>query len=129
MEKHVDDLIFKDEVYEIIGAAIDVHKELGSGFLESIYEECFGYELNERGIPFETQIQLNVVYKGKKLEKKYIADLIIDGKILVEIKCVSKLTKVFEAQVINYLKATKLKIGLLINFGSEGLLEWKRMVY
>ena len=128
MDKYTDDLIYKKEVYEIIGAAIEVHKELGSGFLESVYEECLAIELNKQNIPFETQVTLSIAYKGQEIQKKYIADLIIFEKILVELKCVPKLTSINEAQIINYLKAAKLKVGLLINFGSDGKLEWKRYV-
>jgi GxxExxY protein len=120
--------LFKEEVFRIIGAAIEVHKELGSGFLESVYEEAMKYESEDRQIPFESQVNIPVYYKGKKLEKEFIADYIGYRGIIVEFKCISKLTKVEEAQIINYLKATRFKVGLLINFGSHGKLEWKRYV-
>ena len=122
------DLLYKEEVYDIIGAAIEVHKELGAGFLESVYEEAMVLESELRGIPHETQVRLDVYYKGKKLNKEFVADYIGYGKIIVEFKCIPKLTKTEEAQIINYLKATSLKLGLLINFGSRGKLEWKRYV-
>ena len=125
MEK---DLLYKKEVYEIIGAAIEVHKELGSGFLESVYEETIVIESKKRKIPHETQVQIPIYYKGKKLNKKFIADYVGYDKIIVELKCIPQLTKVEEAQIINYLKATGMKVGLLINFGSHGKLEWKRYV-
>jgi GxxExxY protein len=120
--------LFKEEVFRIIGAAPEVHKELGPGFLEPVYEEAMKYESEDRQIPFESQVNIPVYYKGKKLEKEFIAGYIGYGGIIVEFKCIPKLTKVEEAQIINYLKATRFKVGLLINFGSHGKLEWKRYV-
>jgi GxxExxY protein len=104
------------------------HRELGPGFLEAVYEEVMIVELRKAGILFESQVQIDIYYEGKKLDKKYRADLIIDGKVLVELKGVSKLTEVHDAQMINYLKATRLKVGLILNFGRSSL-EWKRIVY
>jgi len=123
------ELLYKEEVYQIIGAAIEVHKELGHGFLESVYEECLCIESDDRNIPYETQVNLSIRYKGKKIKKEFIADYIGFGKIIVELKCIPKLTRVEEAQIINYLKATGLKVGLLINFGSREKLEWKRYIF
>ena len=123
-----DDLLYRDEVYQIIGAAIEVHRELGHGFLESVYEECIEIESNRRKIPYGTQVKIPVHYKGKKLKKEFVADYIGFAKIIAEFKCIPKLTKVEEAQILNYLKATGMKVGLLINFGSEGKLEWRRFV-
>jgi len=122
------DLLYKNEVYKIIGAAIDVHKELGSGFLESVYEEAMCYESDLLEIPYETQVQIHVHYKNTILKKHFTADYIGFGKIIVEFKCIPKLTRIEEAQIINYLKATGLKVGLLINFGSLDKLEWKRYI-
>lgn len=122
------DLLYKEEVYRIIGAAIEIHKELGPGFLESVYEEAMVLESNKRQIPYETQVRIPIYYKGQKLTKEFIADYIGFGKIIVELKCIPKLTKVEEAQIINYLKATGMEVGLLINFGSHGKLEWKRYI-
>ena len=122
------DLLYKDEVYKIIGAAIEVHKELGPGFLESVYEEAIVIESKKREIPYKTQVKIPIYYKGQKLKKEFIADYIGYGKIIVELKCIPKLTKVDEAQIINYLKATQMKVGLLINFGSHGKLEWRRFI-
>ncbi len=124
----MSDLLYKDEVYAIVGAAIEVHKELGAGFLEAVYEECMCIESKKRKIQYETQVDLDIQYKGIALKKKYIADYIGFEKIIVEFKCIPKLTKVEEAQIINYLKTTGLPVGLLINFGSKGKLEWKRFV-
>ena len=125
----MEELLYKEEVYAIIGAAIEVHRELGSGYLEAVYEECITIESKRRNVPFETQVELDIRYKGETIQKKYIADYIGFGKILVEFKCIPKLTKVEEAQIINYLKTTGIQVGLLINFGSKGKLEWKRYVF
>lgn len=123
-----ENLLYKDEVYAIIGAAIDVHKELGSGFLESVYEEAMVLESEKRQIPCKTQVKIPVYYKDKKLTKEFMADYIGYGKIIVEFKCIPQLTKIEEAQLLNYLKATNMEVGLLINFGSHSKLEWKRYV-
>ena len=122
------DLLYKEEVYELVGAAIEVHKELGPGFLESVYEEAMVLESNKRQIPHQTQVRIPVCYKGQKLSKEFIADYVGFGKIVVEFKCIPKLTNVEEAQIIHYLKATGMHVGLLINFGSHGKLEWKRYI-
>ena len=123
------DLIFGKEVYEIIGAAIEVHKTLGHGFLEAIYQEALEYELSDRKIPFGSQIELKVKYKDRYLQKTYIADIIAYDKIIIELKALTNLSGKEEAQLINYLKATGFKVGLLINFGSPNKLEWKRFVH
>jgi GxxExxY protein len=122
------ELIFKDEVYSIMGAAMDVHRELGSGFLESVYQEALEMELTRRQVPFESQKNIRITYKGETLKKEFIADLICFGKILVELKAQDSLSGREEAQVLNYLKATSIKLGLVINFGSHPKLEWKRLV-
>ena len=122
------ELIFKKEVYEIVGAAIEVHKILGHGFLEAVYQEAYEYELKRRRIPFRSRVELRIKYKDRYLEKVYIADLTAYGKIIVELKALSNLSGSDEAQVINYLKATGFKVGVLINFGSPIKLEWKRFV-
>jgi GxxExxY protein len=123
------DLIYKEEVFRIIGAAIDVHSELGSGFLEAVYQEAFEIELTNHKIPFESQKSLSILYKDVKLKKEYVPDVICFDKIIVEIKALDKLTGKEEAQIINYLKTTGFFVGLLINFGSHKKLEWKRFVY
>jgi len=122
------DLFLKDEVYAIVGAAIEVHRELGPGFLEPVYQEALEIELNEREIPFEAQKPLRIYYKDRLLTKTYLADLLCYGQIIVELKALNRLSGNEEAQILNYLKATGLKIGLLINFGSHDKLEWKRFV-
>ena len=123
-----DDLLLKDEVYAIIGAAIEVHNELGAGFLEAPYQEAMEIEMDLRGIPFKPQFDLCIKYKGRELKKAYCADFVCYGQIVVEIKAMRELTVREEAQLLNYLKATGLRVGLLINFGDHGRLDWKRLV-
>jgi GxxExxY protein len=122
------ELLYKDEVYAVIGAAIEVHRVLGSGFLEAVYQEALELELQYRGIPFERQRMLRISYKGQELSKTYVADLVCYGEILVELKAASSLTGQDESQLLNYLKATGKRVGLLINFGAAGKLEWCRRV-
>ena len=124
----MSELLCKEEVFDIIGAAIEVHRELGSGFLEPVYQEAMEWELSARGIPFEAQKTLPVFYKGKTLSSKYVADLICHGRVVVELKALDQLSGKEQSQVLNYLKATGLRVGVLINFGSGGKLEWKRFV-
>jgi GxxExxY protein len=122
------ELLFKLEVYAIIGAAIEVHRTLGSGFLEAIYQEAMELELAVRQIPFRSQVELPVLYKGRTLKKCYCADLLCYEKIMVEIKALSQMSGAGEAQILNYLKATGMRVGLLINFGDAGRLDWHRFV-
>jgi GxxExxY protein len=117
-----------ERTYKIIGAAMEVHKELGCGFLEGVYQEALGREFGIQEIPFKSQPTVQISYKGHPLGKTYQPDFICYEEIIVEIKAVSSLSGVEEAQLINYLKATGLKVGLLINFGARSL-EYKRMVY
>jgi len=128
MGQQWDELIYREEVFQIIGAAIEVHKELGSGFLEAVYQEALAYELSLRKIPFVSQQSLKIQYKAHVLNKEYIADLVCFNGIIVELKALQRLTGHEESQIINYLKATGMRVGLLINFGSSGKLEWKRLV-
>jgi GxxExxY protein len=121
------DLKFKEEVYAIIGAAMEVHREKGCGFSEQVYQECLELELADRNIVAEPQKEMQIFYKGRLLKRTYIADFVACGKIIVEFKALDKLTPREEAQVINYLKSSGLEVGLLINFGSQSL-EWKRLV-
>jgi GxxExxY protein len=125
--KAMTDLKFKEEVYAIIGAAMEVHREKGCGFSEPVYQECLELELADRNIVAEPQKEMQIFYKGRLLKRTYIADFIAYGKIIVELKALDKLTPRDEAQVINYLKSSGLEVGLLINFGSQSL-EWKRLV-
>lgn len=122
------EIILKDEVYVIIAAAIEVHRELGPGFSEPVYQEAYEIELHRREVPLEAQKLLTIYYKGQRLRKEYIADLICYGQIITELKALDKLTGREETQLLNYLKATGFHVGLLINFCSHGKLEWKRFV-
>lgn len=125
----MNDLLFKDEVYKIVGAAMDVYNEQGVGFLEEVYQECLEIELGLRDIPFVAQKDLPLYYKGRLLKKKYRADFVCYDKIIVEIKALERLTTNEEAQVLNYLKATGLEVGVLINFGSRNKMEWDRKIW
>ncbi len=122
------ELFLKDEVYAIIGSAIDVYNELGNGFLESIYQEAMEVELKRRKIPFNAQVPLRVRYKDIILEKQFIADLICFGAVLVELKPFDQIASEHESQILNYLNATGLKVGLIICFGNSKELKWKRLV-
>ena len=121
-------LELRDEVYAVIGAAIEVHRQLGPGFLEAVYQEAMERELAVRGIAHVSQKHLPIHYKGRPLESYYVADLLCFDQIIVELKALNRLSGTEESQVLNYLKATGLKVGLLVNFGSHGRLEWKRLV-
>jgi len=122
-------LIYKEEVYAIVGAAMEVYNTLGAGFLEPVYQEAFEIELSSRGIPFGAKRELRITYKDRVLSKSYVADLVLFEKIIVEVKALTSLTSREEAQLLNYLKATGHKVGVLINFGSDRKLDWKRMVF
>jgi GxxExxY protein len=101
---------------KIIGAAIEVHKTLGPGLLESTYEKCLCYELNLRGIPFTNQVSLPVVYKGKQLDCRYQMDLVVENTIILELKSCEKVEPIHQAQLLTYLKLSGLNLGLLLNF-------------
>ena len=113
---------------EIIGAAIDVHKEIGPGLLEGIYQRCLVYELESRGIGVEAEVPLPVIYKEMKFDAAYRADLIIDKKIIVELKAVDQMSPLFTAQLLSYLKMSSLTLGLLINFNVGCLTEGVKRV-
>ena len=114
MEK---ELLFKAECYAIQGAIYEVYREKGSGFHESVYQECLEMELSLREIPFVAQPELKLAYKGRSLRQTYKPDLICSGSIIVELKALTSIRPEHEAQVLNYLKATGLRLGLLVNFG------------
>ena len=120
------DIILKEESYAIIGACFEVHKQLGPGFLEAVYHEALIIELTERNIPFEYEKELPIFFKDKKLNKKYYADFVCHDSIILEIKALNKITSDHQAQVINYLKAAKYRLGILVNFG-ESSLNYKRL--
>lgn len=118
--------LYKDLTYRIIGAAMEVHKELGPGFLESVYEGAFIVELKRLNIPFEQQKKYYVNYKGFDI-KEYYCDLVIEDKVIIELKAIKQIGDIERAQMLNYLKVTKLRLGLLMNFGSESL-EYERII-
>ena len=122
------ELILKEEVYQIVGAAMEVYYQLGCGFLEPIYQQALEIELGRRRIPFEPQQELVIWYKGEMLEKKYVADFICFNQIIIELKALNGLSGRQIAQLINYMKITGMHVGLLFNFGSTPKLEWKRYV-
>jgi len=121
-------LIYPEESYKIIGACFNVYKEKGCGFTEPVYQECLEIELEHQEIPFEAQKKLKLIYRGKELEKTFKPDFICYNKIIVEIKAVSNLIDEYRAQLLNYLNATQMKLGLLVNFGHYPKLEYERLI-
>ena len=121
------ELLLKDEVYAIVGAAMEVHNVLGCGFLEAVYQEALEIELGKRNIPNIPQKKLPIYFKDNLLKKTYVVDYIAFEKIVIEIKALIHLSSLEEAQLLNYVKAGDYELGLLINFGAESL-QWKRMV-
>ncbi len=125
----VEDLSARDpRTYAIIGAAMEVHKHLGCGFLESVYQEALAIELGLRGIPFRREVRLPVSYKGQVLAKSFCADFVCFDSLVIELKALAHMSGSEEAQLINYLKATRYKVGLLLNFGARSL-EHRRFVF
>ena len=114
-----NELVFRDECYAIQGAVFEVYREMGGGFLEAVYQECLEKELRRRGIPFLAQQELKLFYKGEELKQTYKPDLICYETIIVELKALRDLAGEHRSQVLNYLKATGLRLGLLVNFGSS----------
>jgi GxxExxY protein len=122
------ELHYKDEVFATIGAAIEVHKTLGPGFLEAVYHEAMEIESAKIKLPFASPVKLKIQYKGQELKKEYEADMVFFETIIVELKAADRLTSHDEGQLLNYLKVTGYRVGLLINFSSHGKLEWKRLI-
>ncbi|MDD3050055.1 MAG: GxxExxY protein [Candidatus Cloacimonetes bacterium] len=122
------DLLLKDECYRIVGACMEVHRTLGCGFLESVYQEALALEFNYQNIPFEREKLIEINYKGIKLAKHYFADFICYDKIILELKALSAITSDHEAQILNYLKATGMEVGILVNFGEKSL-TYERKVF
>ncbi|MEQ8846217.1 GxxExxY protein [Botrimarina sp.] len=121
-------LVLKDEAYRIVGACFEVYNTLGCGFLEAVYQEALELELSERGIPFKSQAALRIAYKGRTLSTEYKADLVCFGQILVELKAVSELVDAHRSQTLNYLHATRMPLGLLVNFGHKSDLQHERFL-
>jgi len=128
MNTNPDPDLFQQEGYDFMAACFEVYNELGHGFLEEVYQESVEIELTERDIPFTSKPKLQLFYKDKPLRKTYEADLIVIGEIVIELKAAKAILPEHEAQLINYLRATKKRIGYLVNFGAHPRLEWKRRV-
>ena len=126
-EKH-EKIIYESECYQIQGAIFEVYKEMGSGFLEAVYQKCLERELNQRQIPYEAKHEINLSYKNEPLDLTYVPDFVCYGKIIVEIKVVKEIAPEHKAQLLNYLKATSMKLGLLVNFGSHPKTQIVRMI-
>ncbi|MDR1290820.1 MAG: GxxExxY protein [Planctomycetaceae bacterium] len=122
------ELLYKNECYTIQNAIFAVYKEIGSGFLEAVYQECLENELRELSVPFERQKELRLYYKGKLLEQTYRADIICYDKIILELKAVTEIGSAHKSQILNYLKMSKLELGLLVNFGHYPNVEIARIV-
>ena len=120
--------MFKQEGYDLMAAAFEVYNTLGHGFLEEVYHECLLIELLKKGISFQSQPELNIIYKETTLNKTYRPDIYVCDAIIVELKAVKTLCDEHMAQLMNYLKATGKPVGYLINFGNPEKLEWKRII-
>jgi len=125
----MEEFLLKEETYKIIGACFEVYKEKGCGFLEPVYQECLEIEMGFQGIPFKSLASLMLEYKGQSLKHTYEPDFICYSKVIVELKAVSQLIDEHRAQLLNYLNASGLDVGLLVNFGHYPKLEYQRMVH
>lgn len=122
-----EELLLKDEAYAIVGAAMEVHSQLGSGFLEAVYGDALALEMSARGIPFQREVPLSVNYKGTTLGHAYRADFIAWNQVILELKAIKCISDTEKAQAIHYLKATGHTLALLLNFGAPKL-DWARLV-
>lgn len=122
-------LLFKEESYQIMAACFEVYNEMGYGFLEPVYQECLTCELNSKQIPNLPQRPLAIYYKDTQLSRVYEPDFLCFDRIIVELKAVSELHNRHRAQVLNYLKASRFRLGLLVNFGSHPKVQWERLVF
>ena len=120
--------LYPDEVFRIRGAIFEVNREMGSGFLEGVYQECLAFEFDARGIPFMATPSLPLTYKGRLLAKTYMPDFVCFSKIIIELKAVSALAAEHRSQVLNYLNAGGFRVGLLVNFGSTPKAQIERLV-
>jgi len=129
LNRENNETVSKDpRTFAIIGAAMEVHRQLGCGFLEAVYQEAFAIELTMRDIPCQREVDLPIFYKNRRLKTSYRADFICYETVIVELKALSKLGKVDESQIINYLKSTGSPVGVLLNFGSASL-EYRRFAF
>ena len=123
----INNLLYKEEVYSFIACCFEVHKNLGKGFLEVVYKDALSYELKQNNIPFEKEKKIEIKYKNIILPHYYFSDFIVFDKIIVEIKAQESIADTHYKQLINYLAASKMKVGLLVNFGEESL-KFKRVI-
>lgn len=123
----MSELIYKDEAFQIVGGCMEVHRELGKGHDEVIYKDALEIEFKRRQITFAREKEYTIAYKGVVLPHRYFADFVVLDKIILEAKAVDRLTESHVKQVLNYLAASKLRLGLLVNFGEDSL-TWKRVV-
>ncbi len=123
----MNDVIYREEAYRIMGACFEVYKEKGCGFLEAVFQECLELEFGDQGIPFVAHPQLTLSYKGRSLKQTYVPDFVCYDKIIVELKAVTAIADEHRAQVHNYLRATGLRLGLLVNFGHFPKVEYERI--
>jgi len=123
----MEEYLYKEECYKIIGCAMEVHKELGCGFLELVYQEALSIVFEEKDIPYVRDKVLEISFRGKTLQKKYVADFVCFDEVIVELKALDAIHPEHLAQVLNYLKATGKKLGLIINFGTKSL-QYKRVI-
>jgi GxxExxY protein len=129
MNNKVEDLVYKEETYAIMGGCFSVYKDKGCGFLEGVYQECMEIEFDHLKLPAVPKPALSLTYRDRPLKQKYEPDFVCFGKIVLELKAVGNLVDEHRAQVLNYLNATGFKLGLLVNFGHYPKLEWERIVH
>ena len=122
------ELIYKEEFYKIIGIAMEVHRNLGRGFLEIVYKDALEYEFHQQNIPYEREKEFEIDYKAIILPHKYYADFVVYDKIILEVKAVNGIIDEFIKQTLNYIKAANFKLGIIINFGEDSL-KYKRLVF
>ena len=128
MPKSKETVVYSDESYRILGACFNVYKEKGNGFLEVVYQECLAIEFDFMNVPNEQKKQLKLTYRSRELKHFYVPDFLCYGKIILEIKAVKAINDEHRAQVLNYLKSTGMKLGLLVNFGHYPKVEHERFV-
>jgi GxxExxY protein len=121
-----DPLLYREDAFRIRGAVFDVYRAMGAGFLEAVYQECLAIEFSNRGVAFEAGKALTLQYKGHALKQSYVADFVCNERIIVELKAARAIAPEHRAQIINYLRATDMKLGLLVNFGASPLAEIER---
>lgn len=122
------ELLLKQEVYRVVGCAMQVYNTLKSGFLEAVYQEALEIEFADQEVPAIAQASVRILYKGRELRKRYIADFLCFGEVIVEIKATAEISNVDRAQLINYLRATGNRVGVILAFGNKDELKWERLV-